>query len=146
MDAKMRGKKIKTELEFKKWFEKEFKRLGFSKIVKKDNGTFPDYIMLKGDKEIKVELETLLSNFILHKHRLKDVDEVICIKKDINLDIPVKEVRELEFIGNKQRISATVDKETKNMIDILIKVGNYRNKSHVIEEAIRLLAKKNENK
>lgn len=142
MDAKMRGRKIKTEKELKEWFEKNFKKLGYSKIIKKDSGKFPDYIMLKDNKELGVEVETLLSNFILHKHKENLVNEIVCIKKDINLKVPIKEVKELEFIGNKQRISATVDKEIKNFVEFLVKTGSYRNKSHVIEAALALLKEK----
>jgi len=36
----------------------------------------------------------------------------------------------------KERISATVDKETLKLIDRILKLRRYRNKSHVIEEAI----------
>lgn len=39
----------------------------------------------------------------------------------------------------KERISATVDKETVDLIKKFLKEGKYRNKSHVIEEAIKLL-------
>ena len=39
----------------------------------------------------------------------------------------------------KERISATIDKETGEIIEELLKRGNYRNKSHVIEDAIKLL-------
>ena len=51
----------------------------------------------------------------------------------------------------KERVSATIDKSTIKIIDELLKEGNYRNKSHIIEDAIKLLAKikkverKNEN-
>lgn len=141
MVAKMRGRKIKTEKEFKNWFEKNFKKLGYSKVIKKDSGEFPDYIMLKGNKELGVELETLLSNFILHKHKENLVDEIVCIEKDINLKVPIKEIKELNFVGNKQRVSATIDKSTLNKVEFLIKNSNFRNKSHVIEAAIKLLAK-----
>ena len=41
----------------------------------------------------------------------------------------------------KTRISATVEKETIGIIKNLLKKGKYRNKSHVIEEAIKLLSK-----
>jgi Arc/MetJ-type ribon-helix-helix transcriptional regulator len=37
----------------------------------------------------------------------------------------------------KSRISATIDKESLKLIDEIMKSGKYRNKSHVIEEAIR---------
>ncbi len=36
----------------------------------------------------------------------------------------------------KERISATVEKETIERIDRILKKNNYRNKSHVIEDAI----------
>jgi Arc/MetJ-type ribon-helix-helix transcriptional regulator len=39
----------------------------------------------------------------------------------------------------KKRVSATIDSATEKLIDTLMKKGYYRNKSHVIEEAIRRL-------
>ena len=44
----------------------------------------------------------------------------------------------------KVRISATIDKETKKIIDEKLKKGKYRNKSHIIEEAIKKLKDKDE--
>ena len=44
----------------------------------------------------------------------------------------------------KERISATVDKETVERIESILEKGKYRNKSHVIEEAIELLEAQNE--
>ena len=41
----------------------------------------------------------------------------------------------------KKRISATIENETFKLLDKLIKKGHYRNKSHVIEEAIKSLHK-----
>jgi Arc/MetJ-type ribon-helix-helix transcriptional regulator len=41
----------------------------------------------------------------------------------------------------KERISATVEKETVRKISQLLKKGLFRNKSHVIEEAIKSLEK-----
>ena len=41
----------------------------------------------------------------------------------------------------KERISATIDKETLKLIDELLKNRKFRNKSHVIEEAVELLAR-----
>ena len=46
----------------------------------------------------------------------------------------------------KERVSATVDERTTRTIDELLKKGNYRNKSHVIEEAIKLLGEKSNEK
>jgi len=42
----------------------------------------------------------------------------------------------------KKRISATVDEETERLIELILKKGNFRNKSHVIESAIKLLKEK----
>ncbi|MBU2562044.1 MAG: ribbon-helix-helix domain-containing protein [Nanoarchaeota archaeon] len=42
----------------------------------------------------------------------------------------------------KERISATVDKETIETIEKILREGRYRNKSHVIEDAIKLLKEK----
>lgn len=42
----------------------------------------------------------------------------------------------------KVRISATIDKETEEIIEEFLKKGKYRNKSHVIEDAIKLLKNK----
>jgi len=42
----------------------------------------------------------------------------------------------------KERISATVDRETIKLIRDILAKGKYRNKSHIIEEAIKLLEDK----
>jgi Arc/MetJ-type ribon-helix-helix transcriptional regulator len=42
----------------------------------------------------------------------------------------------------KIRISATIEKETDTVLDELMKEGNYRNKSHLIEFAIKFLKDK----
>ncbi|MFH1327226.1 MAG: ribbon-helix-helix protein, CopG family [archaeon] len=39
----------------------------------------------------------------------------------------------------KERVSATVDKATSKIIEEILKKGKYRNKSHIIEDAIKLL-------
>jgi hypothetical protein len=135
---------IKTEKEFNKWFENNFKSLGYDQIIKRDNGTFPDVVMSRNGEKIRVELETLSSNFLIHGHDPKLVDEVVCIKNDFNLEVPTIEVNSLKFVGNKIRISATVEKSTRNIIDALVKTKRYRNKSHVIEAAIELLEVKDE--
>lgn len=42
----------------------------------------------------------------------------------------------------KKRISATIDEKTEKIIKEILKKSNFRNKSHVIEEAIKFLKKK----
>ena len=39
----------------------------------------------------------------------------------------------------KVRVSATIDKETEKIIEVLVQEGKFRNKSHVIEDAVKLL-------
>ncbi len=41
----------------------------------------------------------------------------------------------------KERASFTFDKKTINILDKLSKKGKFRNKSHIVEEAIKLLDK-----
>jgi Arc/MetJ-type ribon-helix-helix transcriptional regulator len=45
----------------------------------------------------------------------------------------------------KERVSATVDEKTIKLIDLILKKGKYRNKSHVIEKAIEILAEEEKN-
>jgi len=42
----------------------------------------------------------------------------------------------------KKRISATVDEETIKILKEILKWGLYRNMSHAVEEAIKLLRKR----
>ena len=42
----------------------------------------------------------------------------------------------------KKRISATIDEETLKLIQSVLKKEDYRNKSHVIEAAIKFFVKK----
>ncbi len=43
----------------------------------------------------------------------------------------------------KERVSATIDIETIELIEKILKRGKYRNKSHFLEEAIKFFAKEN---
>jgi len=43
----------------------------------------------------------------------------------------------------KERVSATIDKETFKIINEILKEGKYRNKSHIIEDAIKFLKENN---
>lgn len=44
----------------------------------------------------------------------------------------------------KKRISATIDENTMKIVQLLMKKSIYRNKSHIIEEAIKSLKKEND--
>ncbi len=92
-------KRIKNEFELNYWFRKNYKKLGFSKIIKESSKSFPDFIMLENGKEVKVELEIKSSNFLLHKHPIEKVDKIICIEKDVDLDVPVIELKDFRKIN-----------------------------------------------
>jgi len=43
----------------------------------------------------------------------------------------------------KERVSATIDERTAKLIKKILLSGKYRNKSHVIEESIKVLEERN---
>lgn len=132
---------VKSELEMKRWFEANFKKLGYDQIIKRDGGTFPDFKMLKNGKEIGVELETKSSHFVLHNHDVKKVDEIVCIDRDIELGIPIIKIKELAYQPRQERISATIDDKLLKKIRKILESGNkYRNMSHLVETAIKKFA------
>ena len=45
----------------------------------------------------------------------------------------------------KERVSATIDPETSKVLDKIMKNGKYRNKSHLIEEAVKFFARESKN-
>ena len=131
---------VKSEKEMSEWFVRNYEKFGYSKILRKDIGIFLDFMMEKDGKEVRVELETFTSNFILHKHKITGVDELVCITKDVEIGIPTFIVKQLDYRPRIRRISATVDPDIQIIINSLLKDKSYRNKSHVIETAIRRLA------
>ena len=80
------NKKFKSEKSFAKWFEQNYKLLGFKKIILYPEGQrqcgVPDYKVLIDNKEIGVELETLSSHYKRHNHDDKKVDLVLCLVED----------------------------------------------------------------
>ena len=137
-------KTIRSEEELSNWFIDNYKKLGYTKIVKINKKSFPDFVMLKNNKTFLVELETQASHFILHNHDEKKVDEVVCVEKDISLRVPTIKVKGLKYLPRLTRLSATVDKETVIKINKLVESGRYRNKSHVVESAIEFLEEKDD--
>ncbi|MBT7706051.1 hypothetical protein HN747_01250 [archaeon] len=93
---------IKNEKQFSAWFRENFKQLGFDGMVRGDISRCPDYIMLRDGKEIRVELETLASNFLAHKHSYDDVDEIWCLVEDVKLEKLTVTVENLKFEGPKK--------------------------------------------
>jgi len=112
MEVKMK-KVVRSEKEFSKWFRKNYKKLGYDKIIRGDISRCPNFIMLRDKKEVKVELETIASNFLAHKHDLNKVDEVVCLVKDMEIGKPVKVVNELSYEG-KRKVTLSIESKTYN--------------------------------
>ena len=105
-------KVIKNESELKEWFVHNYKKIGYTGIVRKDIGKCPDLIMLRDGKEVQVELETSASNFLTHKHPLDKVDEIVCVIKDLELDKPIIVIEELE-LAQKPNVKVTLSFDDK---------------------------------
>jgi hypothetical protein len=94
---------IRDESDLHNWFKKNYEKLGFTKILKYNASGFPDFIMQEKDKRVKLELEIKASNFILHKHDPSKVDKVICIEKNVELDIPVIELDGFKIVESSKQ-------------------------------------------
>ena len=106
----MKKKIIKNESEFKQWFMRNYKKFGYSEIIRKDIGRCPDFIMSRNNCNVNVELESVASNFLMHKHPPNKVDEVVCIVNDIGLEKPVIVAEDLEFKGSsKIKVTLSID-------------------------------------
>lgn len=111
MEGTMKKQIIKNEKQFADWFKKNYKKLGFSKMVRGDISRCPDFVMLRENKPINVELETIASNFLVHKHDFSKVDEIWCIIKDVNLDKPVRIADNIIFKG-KRKVTFSIESKT----------------------------------
>lgn len=86
------------ERDLVEWIKKHYKELGYDKIIKYHEKNYsPDFIMLRDNKQVGVEVETLSSNFILHKHDPKKVDEVLCIVNNVELPVKTIEIKQLKM-------------------------------------------------
>lgn len=110
--------RVKDESDFRNWFKKNYKILGFQGIIKSNTKKCPDFIMSKNGKEIKVELEVKSSNFLEHHHPIGKVDLVVCVVNNKNLDLPTIEVPNLKLVEFKDKDS---DYSFKNQIVKLFK-------------------------
>ncbi len=102
--------KFANETQFGKWFEENFLLLGFDSIKLKNLNSFPDYVMLKDGKDVRVELETISSNFIAHRHDPEKVDLVICLLNNTDLPVHTIEIEPFEYVRGTTSVS--IDKET----------------------------------
>lgn len=109
---------INNELDLRQWFKENYSSLGFSRIIKENFKGFPDFIVLNNGKQKRIELETLSSNFIRHKHPTNSVDLVICLKEDVPLKVPVMELRGFELVSFlKCESEFSIGNKIRNYID-----------------------------
>ena len=84
---------FKSEKEFREWFEQNYQKLGYKEIILSQNHATPDYIVkTNDDKIVKLEVELLIENFLLHKHRMDKVDHILAYstkKRTLKIDIPI---------------------------------------------------------
>ena len=85
------------EAEVIRWIKNNYRLLGYDKILQENDRKCPDFVMLKGCNKIRVEVELYSRGFLKHKHDPSSVDEVLCVKKDVDLSIPVSEIKQLAF-------------------------------------------------
>jgi len=133
----MKSRKIvKNEKEFAEWFIRNYRKFGFSKIIKRNISTSPDFILLKNNKKIGVELETLASNFILHKHKISKIDLVFCLVKDVNLGITTIEIKDLEYQPKFRKVTLSINDKVYNKFQTFCR-NNDINLSRRVERLIK---------
>ena len=131
--------KFSNEKEFSDWFEENYKLLGFSKIIEKRKFSYPDFKMEMDGKELEVELETLSSNFIRHKHDPEKCDIVLCLLNDKKLPIKTIEITSFEYLikFTSIRVNAKLWEDFKIWC-----IKNKVSMSEKLEEVIKEIMKK----
>jgi len=106
------SKKFSNERQFHDWFKNNFLLFGFDRIITEEKNGFSDFVMEKNKKEVRVKLETLSSNFMLHKHNPKAIDLVICLIKDMPIPVKTLEITPFEYENSRKGfVSLQIDKE-----------------------------------
>lgn len=105
-----------NESDFHNWFADNYTLFGFNRIIKQSINSYPDFILEKDGKEIRVELETLASNFEKHNHDPSLVDVVVCLKKDIELPVDTLELP-FKFDSKISTINLRIDDELEAKLD-----------------------------
>jgi len=85
------------EWEIVHWIKDNYKKLGYDKIIEINDRKCPDFVMLRGGKKIRVEVEIYSSYFVKHKHSFDDVDEVLCLVNDKELSVKVIKIPHLKL-------------------------------------------------
>lgn len=91
-------RKFSNEDDFHLWFLNNFRLFGFDEVKETNRRRkTPDFVLVRAGKDVRVELETLSSNFIRHKHDPSLVDLVICLEKDVELEVETVEISPFEY-------------------------------------------------
>lgn len=118
------NKEISSEGEIVSWFKKNYKELGYDKIIKENKNTFPDFVMLKEGKKLNVEIEIKSSFFFLHKHPLDKVDEIICLEEDKKIDKKIILLENFRYLPPKaKRVSISLNEEQMEVLNSIKGLG-----------------------
>lgn len=128
------SKKFVSEEKFTIWFIKNYRLLGFSKILKHNKSGFPDFFMEFDKKIISIEIETLSSNFKLHHHDPRKCDFVICLKNNKKLYVKTIEIE--NFIHLRATSSLRINPDLWKKFKIYC-IKNHIDMSSKMEKMIR---------
>lgn len=132
--------KLEREQGFREWFEKNYEVLGFDRIKENRLRGSPDYTMMKNGKEVKVELESLSSNFITHGHDPEETDLVVCIVEDKKLPVETFETYNFEF--GKEKPPKTREETGFRRFPILLELAKLSENTNRNEITVKELAEK----
>lgn len=119
-------KKFLNEEEFHRWVEENYFYFGFDSVIRSSKTRYPDMVVMKNGKQLRVEIETYSSNFLRHQHDPSKTDMVICLVNDVELPVKTIEIEKftspavatISFIGDvelRRQIRIAAAKQDKSM-------------------------------
>lgn len=122
-----------TEKEFRDWFEQNYKQFGYTEIILSQHHATPDYVVKTNDgKILKLEIELLAENFLLHKHTTNKVDCILAYstkKRTLKLDIPITLLK--PFIPSIMKGRIKGSKTNWKLFLALVKFPNWKTKDFI---------------
>lgn len=124
-------------------------RLGFTVLSSREE--FPDFLLLRGDKVIRAEVEVYASNFYFHKHPEDACDIIICFENDLENEIPLEILELFHFIeivrGSRENklvseFRGVGVEETENVVRALAE-GERFGKKDCVNGIVQLIRLKN---
>lgn len=106
-------------------FAQQSEQAGFELVY--IGAAFPDAIVRKDDRELRVEFEYRLSNFLTHGHDVRECDLVIVWERDVNdFPLPVIELSDPEW-----KETELFEADTKDL-----EIYHWRTKSQHLERSL----------